>query len=114
MNNIVTLTSNELVALIEIGHAQGIRASARHTAKAAKKRFDVARSDAECFYLRDDGNEYLSEYRAAKDAFEASVRGKIESEKDYKRKRLTAIRSFPRLEGTISKLIQNQKTPQAI
>lgn len=111
-------TPDELGALLAVAQAHGVRTRARLTARSlkqahdkAKSRLGSAESDARMFFMYDDcGSEYEAEHTEAESAFEVmqaafkeAVMAEIESEKAYKKARLTTIDRHPRLGEIIAR-----------
>jgi hypothetical protein len=116
-------TDLELGALLTVAQAHGVRTRARLTARSLKKAHDEAKSrlrgaesDARMFFMYDHcGSEYEAEHTEAKSAFEVmqaafneAVLTEIESEKAYKKARLTTIDRHPHLGEVIARHIQKQ------
>jgi hypothetical protein len=119
----IQFSEAELGSLLAVADAHGFRTRARLTARSLKKAHDDAQrelksaeSSARMFFIHDDcGSEYEAEHAQAKSAFEImqsafneAVATEIESEKAYKKARLTAIDSHPQLADVIARHIQKQ------
>lgn len=119
----IQFSEAELSSLLAVADAHGVRTRARFTARSLKKAHDdatrelkSAESSARMFFMHDDcGPEYESEHAQAKSAFEIiqsafndAVATEIESEKAYKKARLTAIDKHPHLADVIARHIQKQ------
>jgi hypothetical protein len=121
METTSNFTEIELSGLLAVAEAHGIRTRARLTARKLKKAYDEAKSrlrgaesDARMFFMYDDcGSGYNAEHKQAQSAFEImqaafndAVATEIESEKAYKKVRLTTIAQHPALRDVISRHIQ--------
>jgi hypothetical protein len=120
----IQLSEAELGSLLAVADAHGVRSRARLTARSLKKAHDDAKrelksaeSSARMFFMYDDcGSGYEAEHAQAKSAFEImqsafneAVATEIESEKAYKKARLTAIDRHPSLADIIARHIQKQE-----
>jgi hypothetical protein len=102
----VGISEVELVALISVAKAYGVRSVARSRAKEAKTAKERARKELSHYGgFADCGDSYQSSYDEASGVFDAAVSAEISSEKAYKKARLTAIERHPRLAELIPRFV---------
>lgn len=110
------ISTEELVHLVNVSKAYGVRTEARARAKEAKAALVKAEKEERHYgRFEDCGDSYRSLLDEAKGVFSSAVSSEIASEKAFKKARLTAIEQHPRLEQLIEEIVYPnlRSTPKA-